>query len=50
MSPYSSKESNLDFVSFIGKLKKKIDSEFDFLNKNIESEEEDFAHPLKQDD
>ncbi len=48
MSPYSSKESNLKLVSFIEKLKKEIDSEFDFTNKNIEPEDDAFAHPLKQ--
>lgn len=48
MSPYSTKESNLEFVSFIVKLKKKIDSEFDFTSKNTESIDKEFAHPLKQ--
>ncbi|MEK7516919.1 MAG: pyridoxal-dependent decarboxylase, partial [Patescibacteria group bacterium] len=48
ISPYSSIESNLEFVSFMVTLKKKIDSEFDFTNKNIESIDKEFAHPLKQ--
>lgn len=50
MSPYSTKESNLEFVSFMVKLKKEIDSEFNFTNKSVESIGKEFAHPLKQED
>lgn len=48
MSPYSSKESNLEFVSFMVKLKNEIDLKFNFTNKNLESTDKEFAHPLKQ--
>lgn len=45
MSPYSSKATNLEFVSFIMDLKKKIDSKFDFNYKKAYSME--YSHPLK---
>jgi glutamate/tyrosine decarboxylase-like PLP-dependent enzyme len=47
MSPYSSKKSNLEFVSFVTDLKKKIDLEFNFENKNVKSADSEFTHPLK---
>ncbi|HRZ95516.1 MAG TPA: pyridoxal-dependent decarboxylase [Candidatus Moranbacteria bacterium] len=46
MSPYSSTESNSKFVKFLVKLKKEIDSRFDFKNANVDLESE-HAHPLK---
>lgn len=45
MSPYSSKDTNSEFISFILDLKKKIDSKFDFNYKKISSTE--YSHPLK---
>lgn len=45
MSPYSSKDTNSEFISFITDLKKKIDSKFDFNYKKISSIE--YFHPLK---
>lgn len=45
MSPYSSREANDDFVSYLVKLKEKIDHEFNF-SKQVEAKE--FAHPLKE--
>jgi hypothetical protein len=47
MSPYSTKRSNLKFVSFLVNLKNKIDLKFDFTNKNVESKDIEFSHPLK---
>ena len=44
MSPYSSKESNIEFVSFMIRLKDKIDQEFDFNSKATYIE---VLHPLK---
>lgn len=46
MSPYSSPESNREFVNFLVELKKDIDSNFDFKNANVDLESE-HAHPLK---
>lgn len=44
MSPYSSKKSNIEFVSFMIKIKKEIDQNFNFKDKSSYKEEE---HPLK---
>ncbi|HAQ02632.1 hypothetical protein A2467_00810 [Candidatus Nomurabacteria bacterium RIFOXYC2_FULL_36_8] len=44
MSPYSSKKSNIEFVSFMIKIKKEIDQNFNFKDKSFYVEEE---HPLK---
>lgn len=44
MSPYSSKESNLEFISFIKSLKEEIDQKFDFNSKSVFKDD---AHPLK---
>ncbi|MEK7185865.1 MAG: pyridoxal-dependent decarboxylase [Patescibacteria group bacterium] len=46
MSPYSSIESNLKFVSFLVTLKNEIDLEFDFSDRNIKPDME-IPHPLK---
>lgn len=47
MSPHSSAESNLKFVSFMKKLKREIDKEFVFTDKAARPLATDFAHPLK---
>ena len=45
MSPYSSKETNSEFIFFMTDLKRKIDSKFDFsYRKNTSTE---YSHPLK---
>jgi len=44
MSPHSSKKSNLEFVSFMIKIKKEIDQNFNFKPKSYYAEE---VHPLK---
>lgn len=44
ISPHSSKKSNIEFVSFMIKIKKEIDQDFDFKSKSSHTED---AHPLK---
>jgi len=45
MSPFSTVESNEEFIIFLKKLKKEIDSDFNFKNKQNNYQEEE--HPLK---
>ena len=45
MSPFSTKESNEEFINFLKKLKKEIDADFNFGNKQNNFQEE--KHPLK---
>lgn len=45
MSPFSTKESNEEFLSFLKNLKKEIDTDFNFNNKQNNFREE--KHPLK---
>ena len=47
MSPYATQKTNLEFISFISDLKVKIDSKFDFTNKNNKLSSNEFIHPLK---
>ena len=45
MSPFSTKKSNEEFINFLKKLKKEIDADFNFGNKQNNFQEE--KHPLK---
>lgn len=47
MSPYSNKKSNVEFVSFMVKLKKEIDSRFNFANNQYIPSDMESPHPLK---
>jgi len=47
MSPHATVESNLEFVSFMKKLKHDIDEEFAFTDKAIQPPGVEFTHPLK---
>lgn len=47
MSPYSNKKANVEFVSFMVKLKKEIDSRFNFASNQCIPSNLDSPHPLK---
>lgn len=47
MSPYSTKQNNIEFMSFLSQLKREIDQNFNFYPKYSNASEE--AHPLRKD-
>jgi L-2,4-diaminobutyrate decarboxylase len=50
ISPFSSKKSNTEFVSFMVNLKKKIDQEFDFSKESLNNGFIEENHPLSKND